>query len=121
MGLRAGQRLLLAAQGFLGLHQLLLVGPERVLHIGNVILQRKNLLMSLHQFLPMTEEGVHHERKRDDEGQDRAGDRLIALRQGAAQQIGLVSLYGSVRARSQGRRAKGKGQPQSKALGRVSL
>ena len=104
MRLRAGQRLLLSAQGFLGLRECLLVGAERVLHIGNVILQRKNLLMSLHQFLPMAEKGVHYERERDDKGEDRAGDRLVALRQGAPK--GSV-IHGSVRARSQGQGARG--------------
>ena len=83
------------SQGLLSLHQRLLVGAERVLHIGNVILQRKYLLMSFHEFLPVTEKGVHYKRERDDEGEDRAGDGLVALRQGAAEQIGLVSLHDS--------------------------
>ena len=57
---RACQSGLLAAQGLLSLEEFLLVGSERILHISNVILQRKDLLMSLHQFLPVAEKGVHH-------------------------------------------------------------
>ena len=83
----ACQCFLLTAQGLLSLNEFLLVGTERVLHIGNVILQRKNLLMSFHEFLPVAEEGVNYKREGDDEGEDCAGDRLVALRQGAPQQI----------------------------------
>ena len=95
MLVRTGQRGLLAAQGLLGLEEFLLVGMESVLHVCNVILQRKNLLASLHQVLPVAEEGVHHEGEREDEGKNRTGNRLVALRHGALQQIGLVSLHGT--------------------------
>ena len=46
-----------------------------------------------YKFLPVAEKGVHHEREREDKGEDRAGDRLVALRDGAPQQIGLVGLH----------------------------
>jgi len=92
---RAGECLPLAAQSFLSLQQFLLVGAKRDLLMGNIILQGKNLLMCLHEFLPMAEKGVHHEREGEDKGENCAGDRLVALRHGTLQQIGLVSLHGT--------------------------
>ena len=92
---RTGQRGLLAAQSLLRLDEFLLVGAEHVLHIGQVVLECENLLVGGLQFLPVAEKGVHHEREGDDQGENCAGDGLIALRHCAPQQIGLVSLHGT--------------------------